>query len=41
MSFEPLCWFIHDSETARVVRRAVLAATIVCSCYLVAMAVAA
>jgi hypothetical protein len=41
MSFEPICWFLHDSETARVARPVVCAAALVLACYLIAMAVSA
>jgi len=40
MSFEPICWFLHDSTTARVVRPLVTAVGLMLSCYVIVMAVA-
>jgi hypothetical protein len=41
ITFEPLCWFLHDSNTARVARPLLGAAALVLVCYLIAMAVVA
>jgi hypothetical protein len=40
MNRATLCWFIHDSETARAVRPLVTAVGLVLSCFVIVMAVA-
>lgn len=38
MSFEPICWFLHDSVTAGVGRRAFAAVSLVAACAAVVLA---
>lgn len=40
MKHDTLCWFVHDSVTATVGRRAVTAATLVTACALLALSLA-
>jgi len=38
MSFEPICWFLHDSVTATVGRRIVASLSLVTACAAVVLA---